>query len=91
MFHHRPNEIKISGGARTNAFDNNFITFDTTFETFDETVFTTLMSDTGFTFDSSTSVKFDGSGGDAVPRDVGGQYNIDFSDTTTSFDKKRYK
>ena len=43
------------------------------------------MSDTGFTFDS-TSVKFDGSGGDAVPRDVGGLYNIDFSDTTTSFD-----
>ena len=48
-------------------------------------VFTTLMSDTGITFDSS-SVKFDGSGGDAVPRDVGGNYNVDFSDTTTSFD-----
>ena len=40
-------EIKISGGARTNAFDNNFITFDSTTETFDETVLTTLMSDTG--------------------------------------------
>ena len=80
-----PGEIKISGGARTNAFDNNFITFDTTFETFDETTVTTLMSDTGFTFDS-TSVKFDGSGGDAVPRDVAGNYNVDFSDTTTSFD-----
>ena len=63
-------EIQISGSARTNAFDNNFITFDTTFETFDETVFTTLMSDTGITFDSSTT-RFDGSGGDAVPRDVG--------------------
>ena len=80
-----PGEIKISGGARTNAFDNNFITFDSTTETFDETVLTTLMSDTGITFDSS-SVKFDGSGGDAVPRDVAGLYNADFSDTTTSFD-----
>ena len=80
-----PGEIKISGGARTNAFDNNFITFDSTTETFDETVLTTLMSDTGITFDSS-SVKFDGSGGDAVPRDVAGLYNVDFSDTTTSFD-----
>ena len=80
-----PGEIQISGSARTNAFDNNFITFDTTFETFDETSLTTLMSDTGFTFDS-TSVKFDGSGGDAVPRDVGGNYNVDFSDTNVSFD-----
>ena len=80
-----PGEIQISGSARTNAFDNNFITFDTTFETFDETTLTTLMSDTGFTFDS-TSVKFDGSGGDAVPRDVGGNYNVDFSDTNVSFD-----
>ena len=35
--------------------------------------FTTLMSDTGKKFDSST-VKFDGSGGDAVPRDTSGQY-----------------
>ena len=48
-----PGEIQISGSARTNAFDNNFITFDTTFETFDETGVTTLMSDTGITFDSS--------------------------------------
>ena len=80
-----PGEIQISGSARTNAFDNNFITFDTTFETFDETVFTTLMSDTGITFDSSTT-RFDGSGGDAVPRDIAGNYNVDFSDTTTSFD-----
>ena len=80
-----PGEIKISGGARVNAFDNNFMTFDSTFETFDETTITTLMSDTGITFDSS-SVRFDGSGGDAVPRDTGGQYNIDFSDTNVSFD-----
>ena len=80
-----PGEINISGGARVNAFDNNFIRFDTTRETFDETVFTTLMSDTGITFDSS-STKFDGSGGDAVPRDIGGNYNVDFSDTDTSFD-----
>ena len=80
-----PGEIKISGGARVNAFDNNFMTFDSTFETFDETTVTTLMSDTGITFDSS-SVRFDGSGGDAVPRDTGGQYNIDFSDTNVSFD-----
>jgi hypothetical protein len=43
------------------------------------------MSDTGITFDSS-STKFDGSGGDAVPRDVGGNYNTDFSDTNISFD-----
>ena len=80
-----PGEIKISGGARINAFDNNFITFDSTTETFDETVVTTLMSDTGITFDS-TSVKFDGAGGDSVPRDTAGIYNVDFSDTTTSFD-----
>jgi hypothetical protein len=80
-----PGEINISGGARVNAFDNNFIRFDTTRETFDETVFTTLMSDTGITFDSS-STKFDGSGGDVVPRDVGGNYNVDFSDTNISFD-----
>ena len=80
-----PGEIKISGGARVNAFDNNFMTFDSTFETFDETSVTTLLSDTGITFDSS-SVRFDGSGGDAVPRDTGGQYNIDFSDTNVSFD-----
>ena len=80
-----PGEIQISGSARTNAFDNNFITFDTTFETFDETGVTTLFSDTGFTFDSS-SVKFDGAGGISVPRDVAGNYNVDFSDTTTSFD-----
>jgi len=80
-----PGEITISGGARTNAFDNTFMTFDNSTETFDETVLTTLMSDTGFTFDSST-VKFDGSGGDAVPRDTVGQYNIDFSDTNITFD-----
>ena len=80
-----PGEINISGGARTNAFDNNFITFDSSTETFDETTVTTLFSDTGLKFDS-TSVKFDGSGGDAVPRDVAGIYNVDFSDTTTSFD-----
>jgi len=43
------------------------------------------MSDTGIKFDSS-SVKFDGSGGDAVPRDVSGNYGIDFADTSTSFD-----
>ena len=43
------------------------------------------MSDTGITFDSSTT-RFDGSGGDTVPRDEAGIYNVDFSDTTTSFD-----
>ena len=80
-----PGEIQISGGARTNAFDNTFITFDSSTETFDETTLTTLMSDTGFTFDSTT-VKFDGSGGDAVPRDTVGQYNVDFSDTNITFD-----
>ena len=80
-----PGEITISGGARTNAFDNTFITFDNSTETFDETVLTTLMSDSGIKFDSST-VKFDGSGGDVVPRDTVGQYNIDFSDTNTTFD-----
>ena len=80
-----PGEIQISGSARTNAFDNNFITFDSGTETFDETSVTTLFSDTGLKFDSS-SIKFDGSGGDAVPRDVGGNYNIDFSDTNVSFD-----
>ena len=80
-----PGEIQVSGGARVNAFDNTFITFDDGTETFDETVVTTLMSDTGFKFDSST-VKFDGSGGDAVPRDVVGLYKNDFSDTTVSFD-----
>ena len=61
------------------------MTFDNSTETFDETVITTLMSDTGIKFDSS-SVKFDGSGGDVVPRDVVGIYNNDFSDTTISFD-----
>ena len=80
-----PGEIQVSGSGRTNAFDNTFITFDSGTETFDETVLTTLMSDTGIKFDSST-VKFDGSGGDAVPRDVVGLYNNDFSDTTISFD-----
>ena len=80
-----PGDIQISGTARANAFDNNFITFDSSTETFDETTVTTLFSDTGLKFDS-TSIKFDGAGGDTVPRDVAGLYNIDFSDTTTSFD-----
>ena len=78
-------EILISGGERTNAFDNNFITFDSSTETFDETTITTLFSDTALKFDSST-IKFDGSGGDTVPRDVVGLYKNDFSDTTVSFD-----
>ena len=43
------------------------------------------MSSTSIKFDSST-IKFDGSGGSSVPRDVAGKYNVDFSDTTTSFD-----
>ena len=80
-----PGQIDIDRGARINAFDNNYITFDNTFQTFDETVLTTLMSDTGIKFDSST-VKFDGSGGDVVPRDVVGKYKVDFSDTNVSFD-----
>ena len=80
-----PGQIDIDRGARINAFDNNYITFDNTFQTFDETVLTTLMSDTGIKFDSST-IKFDGSGGDAVPRDVVGKYKVDFSDTNVSFD-----
>ena len=80
-----PGEIQVSGSARTNAFDNNFITFDSGTETFDETSVTTLMSDTGITFDSS-SIKFDGSGGDTVPRDTAGLGRVDFSDTSTSFD-----
>ena len=80
-----PGEIQVSGSARTNAFDNNFITFDSGTETFDETTLTTLFSDTGLKFDS-TSVKFDGTGGDAVPRDVAGLYNIDFSDDDVTFD-----
>ena len=80
-----PGEIQVSGSARTNAFDNNFITFDSGTETFDETSVTTLMSDTGITFDSS-SIKFDGSGGNTVPRDVAGLGRVDFSDTTTTFD-----
>tara|TARA_Y200000002_G_scaffold109070_1_gene89343 strand:- start:73 stop:2964 length:2892 start_codon:yes stop_codon:yes gene_type:complete len=80
-----PGQIDIDRGARINAFDNNYITFDNTFQTFDETVLTTLMSDTGIKFDSST-IKFDGSGGDVVPRDVVGKYKVDFSDTNVSFD-----
>ena len=44
-----------------------------------------MFSDTGLKFDS-TSVKFDGTGGDAVPRDVAGLYNIDFSDDDVTFD-----
>ena len=47
LMYHPQGEIQVSGSARTNAFDNNFITFDSSTETFDETVFTTLMSDTG--------------------------------------------
>ena len=43
------------------------------------------LSSTSIKFDSST-IKFDGSGGDAVPRDTGGQYNIDFSDNNVTFD-----
>ena len=61
------------------------MTFDSTFETFDETVQNARLSSTAITFDSS-SVRFDGSGADTVPRDTGGQYNIDFSDTNVSFD-----
>ena len=80
-----PGEIQISGAGRINAFDNNFMTFDSTFETFDETVQNARLSSTAITFDSS-SVRFDGSGADTVPRDTGGQYNIDFSDTNVSFD-----
>ena len=80
-----PGEIQISGAGRINAFDNNFMTFDSTFETFDETVQNARLSSDEITFDS-TSIKFDGSGGDTVPRDTGGQYNIDFSDTNVSFD-----
>jgi len=80
-----PGEIQVSGSARTNAFDNNFITFDSGTETFDETTLTTLFSDTGLKFDSS-SVKFDGSGGDAVPRDVAGIGRVDFSDNDITFD-----
>lgn len=80
-----PGEIKISGGARINAFDNTFITFDTTTETFDESVVQTLMSDTNIKFDS-TSVTFDGAGSTAIPRDDAGLYNVDFSDTNVSFD-----
>ena len=80
-----PGEIKISGGARINAFDNTFITFDTTTETFDESVVQTLMSDTNIKFDSS-SVTFDGSGSALIPRDDAGLYNVDFSDTNVSFD-----
>ena len=80
-----PGEINISGGARINAFDNTFITFDTTTETFDEINIATLMSSTGIKFDS-TSVKFDGSGGDSIPRDIVGNYKADFSDTNISFD-----
>ena len=80
-----PGEIQISGTARANAFDNNFITFDSSTETFDESVLTTNFSSTALKFDSS-SVKFDGAGGVSVPRDVVGKYNVDFSDTTTTFD-----
>ena len=80
-----PGEIQISGTARANAFDNTFITFDSSTETFDESILTTNFSSTSLKFDSS-SVKFDGAGGVSVPRDVSGQYNVDFSDTTTTFD-----
>ena len=80
-----PGEIQISGTARINAFDNNFITFDSSTETFDETVQNVRLSSTTIKFDSST-IKFDGSGGSSVPRDTGGQYNIDFSDNNVTFD-----
>ena len=80
-----PGEIQISGTARINAFDNNFITFDSSTETFDETVQNVRLSSTSIKFDSST-IKFDGSGGSSVPRDTGGQYNIDFSDNNVTFD-----
>ena len=49
-----PGMIIISGSGRINAFDNTFITFDSGTERFDETQFTTLMSDTTKKFDSST-------------------------------------
>ena len=80
-----PGEIQISGTARVNAFDNNFIRFDSSTQTFDETVFTTLMSDTGITVDISTT-RFDGAGGDAAPREEAGIGRVDFSDTNTTFD-----
>ena len=80
-----PGMIIISGSGRINAFDNTFITFDSGTERFDETQFTTLMSDTTKTFDSST-VKFDGSGGDETVRDVAGEYVTDFAESGITFD-----
>ena len=80
-----PGMIIISGSGRINAFDNTFITFDSGTERFDETQFTTLMSDTTKTFDSST-IKFDGSGGDETVRDTSGQYVTDFSESGITFD-----
>ena len=79
-----PGMIIISGSGRINAFDNTFITFDSGTERFDETQFTTLMSDTTKTFDSST-IKFDGSGGDETVRDTSGQYVTDFSESGITF------
>ena len=80
-----PGMIVVSGSGRINAFDNTFITFDSGTERFDETQFTTLMSDTTKTFDSST-VKFDGSGGDETVRDAAGQYVTDFAESGITFD-----
>ena len=80
-----PGMIIISGSGRINAFDNTFITFDSGTERFDETTVTTLMSDTTKKFDSST-IKFDGSGGDITPRDVAGEYVTDFSESGITFD-----
>ena len=80
-----PGMIIVSGSGRINAFDNTFITFDSGTERFDETQFTTLMSDTSITFDSST-VKFDGSGGDETVRDTSSQYFTDFSESGITFD-----
>ena len=80
-----PGMIIISGSGRINAFDNTFITFDSGTERFDETQFTTLMSDSTKTFDSST-IKFDGSGGDETVRDASGQYVTDFSESGITFD-----
>ena len=80
-----PGQIIVSGSGRVNAFDNTFITFDSGTERFDETTVTTLMSDTTKKFDSST-IKFDGSGGDITPRDTAGQYVTDFSESGITFD-----
>ena len=80
-----PGQIIVSGSGRINAFDNTFITFDSGTERFDETTVTTLMSDTTKKFDSST-IKFDGSGGDITPRDTAGVYFTDFAESGITFD-----